>query len=908
VAIGARRAATARTFLERECVLEVVQRGIIEIDGNRVTYQLRQKKSYDLGDPEEPIRAFTIARLIVEGDYPARRLRTEVSVPRREPSDFADIVVYKDDDCSSPYLVVENKSPDQSQTGKRQAIEQGFGNANSLRADFLLYDEGTESIVFDVGNYPSMERERNRLGPRETLPRMYGAAPEFIHIAGHAGDIEPPASAQLEAAVRRVHGIIWSGGRRDPLNAFDEWSKLLFAKVMDERQTPTGLPRRFQEGTHETETAVANRVHRLFANACREDSTIFPVATRIDLSDSKITECVRALQSMSLTRTDVDSVGSAFEQFFGTVFRGDLGQYFTRRELARFTVAILEPTHDDFVMDPTAGSGGFLLEALLQVWHGIDRQFSGQYQQDRLKIDFALHRVFGIEIHRVLARICKINLLLHHDGHTNIEGDRSCLDSVFSLPRLAPPFERFSIVVGNPPFGDEVKDGDEDKLGQNTLSNFDVASGRTKVDSEHVVLERAIQMLEPGGKLGLVVPDGLLNNQGAQSNCPQVRSFIAKNGRILAVVSLPDYAFRKSGAQNKTSIIFFEKFTREEAAEFSNLMARINEEHTQDEEFDSDEAIALAFAAMPYNVFLAEAEYVGYSPSGGSWRRNDLYADDGSGMLQDSQAGTILDEYRRFVRDQEHYQGSEAPACMAGSFRMLWSAHASHRLDPKYHIFKREDAFVPPGWVRARIGDIMRRREDVFDPSDNPEEGVMVLTIAQTGELRLRGAGKGKAPPEWRAMYFEDSPSTWYRARQGDVVYSSIDLWKGCIAVVPEEFDGALVTKEFPVYEVCDDRIAPEFLSVLLRSRYYQRGFRAITTGHSNRRRTQQGDFEALEIAFPPTRDMQRSLVQPIVEAVERRSNARSVWQQALLDFDCVVDARNMREVSSNLFENADDE
>jgi len=901
-----RRTTIAQSFFDRECVQEAVRRGVISTSDGRITYRLRQTRSYDLSDPEEFIRAFSIAWLIVERDYPPNRLRTEVTVPRREPSDYADVVVYEDDDCSTPFLVVENKAPEQPESRRGQGIEQGFGNANSLRAPFMLYDEGTDSAVFDVANHPPMEREHNRLGPRESVPAMYGSAPAYIHIAGQPGDIEPLGAPQLEAAVRRVHGIIWSGGRRDPLDAFDEWSKLLFAKVIDERHTPNGEPRQFQVGTNETDTAVANRVHRLFANACREDTTIFPAETRIDLSDSKIAQCVRTLQGMSLTRTDVDSVGAAFEQFFGTVFRGDLGQYFTRRELARFTVALLEPNHEDFVMDPTAGSGGFLLEALLQVWHRIDREFSGQYQQERLKIDFALHRVFGIEIHSILARICKINLLLHHDGHTNIEGNRSCLDSVFSLPRLNPPTDKFSIVVGNPPFGDEVQEGDEDKLGQNRLANFHVAAGRAKVDSEHVVLERAIEMLEPGGKLGMVLPDGLLNNQGVQSNCPQVRSFLARNGKILAVVSLPDYAFRKSGAQNKTSILFYEKFTREDAESFSDLMEQVVEEHADGEGFDTDEAIALVFDQMPYKVFLAEADFVGYTPSGGVWHRNDLYSDDGTGLLEQSQDGTILSEYRRFCEGPEQYDGSEVPPCVAVSFCDLWRAHSSHRVDPKYHIFKQDEGFVPEGWVRARIGEIMRRREDLFDPTEDPEEGVVVLTIAQTGELRPRESGKGKAPPEWRAMYFEDSSSTWYRARQGDVVYSSIDLWKGCIAVVPEEFDGALVTKEFPIYEVIDERIDPEFLSVLLRSRYYQRGFRAITTGHSNRRRTQQGDFKALEVAFPPNRDAQRALIQPMLDAVRRRAKATKAWQHSRREFDHLIDGREVNEVLEEARDEAD--
>ena len=169
------------------------------------------------------------------------------------------------------------------------------------------------------------------------------------------------------------------------------------------------------------------RIHALFSQACREDPTIFPNEVRINLPDTKVTEVVRTLQEISFTRTDIDSVGRAFEQFFGAVFRGELGQYFTMRQLARFTVGMVEVDQDDYVLDPTAGSGGFLLEALLQAWHRIDREFAGQPPEgiQRRKIDFALQNVFGIEVHEVLARICKMNLLLHHDGHTNIEGNRS---------------------------------------------------------------------------------------------------------------------------------------------------------------------------------------------------------------------------------------------------------------------------------------------------------------------------------------------------------------------------------------------------------------------------------------------------------------------------------------------------
>jgi type I restriction enzyme M protein len=146
-------------------------------------------------------------------------------------------------------------------------------------------------------------------------------------------------------------------------------------------------------------------------------------------------------------------------------------------------------------------------------------------------------------------------------------------------------------------------------------------------------------------------------------------------------------------------------------------------------------------------------------------------------------------------------------------------------------------------------------------------------------------------------MYFEDSPSTWYRAYQGDVVYSSIDLWKGCVSVVPPRLDLALVTKEFPIYEVTEPELDPAFLSILLRTRYYQRAFRAITTGHSNRRRTQIDDFENLEIAFPPTRDEQMRLVSRIVTARTAQRTAGEQLKAEMLLFSDLIDGRGAEEL-----------
>lgn len=899
---------SASDALAQDVVLEAINRGVLSFKSNNVTYHLHEERTYAWGHPEEWVRAYSVAWLIVERGYPADRLRVEVAVPRRVPPDFADIVVYQDVKCKEPYLVVEVKASRQKAQKQKEAAEQLFGNANSLRALLALYEEGSYSSLYDVLNFPPLERDRNRLGDRSVLPAQYGIIPAYAYVAGTPNDIEPVSGTLLQSKVRRAHSLIWAGGRRDPLTAFDEWSKLLFAKVVDERLTPSGAPRRFQVGTNETTATVATRIHSLFQQACRDDATVFPAGTRINLADSKVVDVVRVLQNVSFTRTDIDSIGRAFEEFFGSIFRGGLGQYFTMRPLARFIVAMLEVTQDDYIIDPTVGSGGFLLETLLQVWHRIDRLFDGQSAAaiQRLKIDFALTHVYGVEVHDVLGRICKINLLLHHDGHTNIESNRSCLDSSFANSRLNPPANRFTCVVGNPPFGAAVEEGDEDKLGSNHLSAFTIAAGLKQIASEQVIVERSIALLEPGGRLGMILPDGLLNNQGSQSNCPRMRKMIAMQGRIRAIISLPDFAFRKSGAQNKTSILFFEKFSREERERFDQEMETLKQSNDSRSEADTI-TTAISNAHLDYAAFLAEANHIGYSTTGGLTQQNDLYRSSTPGAIDTDQKGSILGAWSVFNQQGPEYQGQNLPDCMSIPFNALWSAHRSHRLDPKYHLFQREASrTMPHDWLRLTLKQVLRRRLEALAGDIDPDRLFKVMTLSQSGSIRLRQAGIGNNPPQWSGAYFVGSSSDWFVAKAGDVIFSSIDLWKGCISIVPNEFDGALASKEFPIYELVDGRLTPGFLQALLRSRFYQRAFRAITTGHSNRRRTQEADFESLTIAFPPSREEQTRLIEAMKSAQAQQSKSSETLRRASLAFSNLIDGRGDEEEMEQIADDAE--
>jgi type I restriction enzyme M protein len=125
--------------------------------------------------------------------------------------------------------------------------------------------------------------------------------------------------------------------------------------------------------------------------------------------------------------------------------------------------------------------------------------------------------------------------------------------------------------------------------------------------------------------------------------------------------------------------------------------------------------------------------------------------------------------------------------------------------------------------------------------------------------------------------------------RKDDLIISRIDVWKGCVAIIPSEFDGAIVTQEFPLFKVEEDKLRPYYLKLLLRTEYFQRAIRAISTGHSNRRRTQDEDFQDLEI-FLPSVDVQDRVAQLVQGREQTLHGDRRDFERLIQDVEqCVM-------------------
>ncbi len=214
--------ASSQTFLAR-----ALADGHAEITGEGRNERIRYvavDHSERWSDPEEKVRAELWAELIYKYEYDPALIGFEVNVPRRTPNDYADLVIYSDGAMKMPFFVIECKRADLSDAAFAQAIEQACGNRASLGALYCGAVAGTTRRLLRFDKYPPGERERNHLAD---IPVGYGSPPEWRFYKNERGkDLAAVPREELRAAIRKCHQTLWEGGRRSPIAAFGEFSKL----------------------------------------------------------------------------------------------------------------------------------------------------------------------------------------------------------------------------------------------------------------------------------------------------------------------------------------------------------------------------------------------------------------------------------------------------------------------------------------------------------------------------------------------------------------------------------------------------------------------------------------------------------------------------------------------------------
>jgi len=577
-----------------------IDRGIISVsdDDSKITYRCKRDYSTSFKNPEEKVRASYFCELVLDYDYPAKNIDIEVTVPRRTPEDRADIVVY--DEEGTEYLVIECKKDGITDAEFKQAIEQAFGNANSLRAKFASVVAGITRTAFDVAGFRPSERDKNVISD---IPKKYGKTPKYKFIKGDKDkDLKEVSREELIRALEKSHDTVWQGGKLAPTTAFDEVSKLLFCKLRDEKTTRKGEPYIFQIGTHESADEIYKRINSIYQKAKKEDAEVFKEDIRLE--PKVVYNVVEHLQELAINKIDLDTKGVAFERFMEDFFKGKMGQFFTPREIITFCVEMMNPERSDLVIDPACGSGGFLLNAMDRVRKYLEQNHDEGEAKD-LWHKFAMNNLYGIEINDQIARVCKMNMIIHDDGHTNVISTDS-LKNVDEITKQHKGFKKnhFDILLTNPPFGAQVKSTEKDYL-----DKYELGKNKKNQKTEILFIERCLDFLKTNGKMAIVLPDGILTNSSLQ----YVRDFLMEKSHILAVVSLPQFAFTHFGAGVKSSLVFLRKKKESEKT-------------------------------GTYPIFMSIAEHIGYDATGRKDPINDL--------------DKILEEYQKFEKNPKGYKGA----------------------------------------------------------------------------------------------------------------------------------------------------------------------------------------------------------------------------------------------------------
>lgn len=538
-----------RNSLFRHNIDKGIKAKIISLveDETRIIYHCCREYSTSFKNPEEKVRASYFVELVLDYQYPKERIDIEVKVERRIPDDRADIVVYEDDEIQTSFLVVETKKDGITDAEFKQAIEQAFGNANSKRAKYAIVVAGNTKTAFNIAGFKPSERFKNVIAD---IPIKYGKAPKYKFIKGdNSKDLKIVSREELIKALEKCHDTVWQGGKLAPTTAFDEVSKLLFCKLKDEKQKKKNDFYDFQIGTNETAEEVYNRISAIYLKAKKEDEDVFKEDIRLE--PKVVYTVVEHLQELAINKIDLDTKGVAFERFMQDFFKGKMGQFFTPRNVVDFCIQVLQPQHNQRVLDPACGSGGFLLNAMDFV-----RNYAEE-NHDTLEVyslwhNFAKDNLYGIEINDQIARVCKMNMIIHDDGHTNVIST-DALEEYNHIKGINKKFKEnsFDLILTNPPFGATIKSTEK-----NYLQGYDLGKGKKNQKTEILFIERCIDFLKPEtGIIGVVLPDSIAINSSLQ----YVRDYILERTQILGVISIPDIAFVHYGANVKSSLLFLRR-------------------------------------------------------------------------------------------------------------------------------------------------------------------------------------------------------------------------------------------------------------------------------------------------------------------------------------------------------------
>jgi type I restriction enzyme M protein len=331
---------------------------------------------------------------------------------------------------------------------------------------------------------------------------------------------------------------------------------LLLCKLVDEVSKKPEDEVEFYVKNGESAEKLYVRIRKLFNDKVRDKyKEVLDENEQIKLTKELVYLIVSELQHISLLQSSKDIFSDAFEIFVSKILKDEAGQFFTPPNIVKFMVNYLDPKPKTKILDPACGHGGFLLESKEVLWSKCDLESE--------KIN-AVSNLFGIDKDLFLAKISRLYLDILSSGKSNIFCEdsldpRNYRDKAKDLIQE----NKFDFIFTNPPFGVKIPINNSDilknyQLGhawKNVNGKWKMQSSLTKQQSPQVLfIERCVQLLKDGGKLGIILPEGIFGNPSDR----YIWEFLTSKGIILGIISLDQNAFQPYTC-NKTSILFFQK-------------------------------------------------------------------------------------------------------------------------------------------------------------------------------------------------------------------------------------------------------------------------------------------------------------------------------------------------------------
>lgn len=621
---------------------------LFDLDNNKICYtgikQYREIKNIT-GD-EEIVRAYLLTKLSNELGYKLENIELEKEYDVGRPKVIKpriDAIVR--DNEGNAFLYIEVKSPDEYEKNKDEIIEKQLFNmaaceqATGTKVKYLvLYSFDIvndkivdKSIIIDFSKFSTFDAWEKVRNAADTLPARYGKAQKEPYVKGSKKDLTKNYShAYLDFIRENLHNILWGGGGTDDNDVFSSLTNIILAKIQDESEKRNGEKYEFQvfafdkdlDEEFETNEQLFDRINSLYSRALkqrlfmtnqRELDSSFVVDTK-KFSLSKLKYAVSELERYSFvdgknSLDGKDILGDFFEGIIRDGFKQSKGQFFTHINVVKFILwalqldrlAISRINRDleiPFLIDPSAGSGTFLIEYMkfitqnvkyrfkdkLDNTRDIESRFYDWFLPDNFENKWAKTYIYGSEINFNLGTATKVNMILHGDGSTNIFVKDGLLPFNEYKKEPAPNalgvhekdalyYDRsvngqFDVIITNPPFSVTLDNDTKKSVDKNFVFG-------SKKNSENLFIERWYQLLKENGRVAAVLPESVFDT----TENKYIRLFLYKYFKIKAVVSLPQLTFEPY-TSTKTSILFAQKKPEKELKQWNEAWAEASKAYS----------------------------------------------------------------------------------------------------------------------------------------------------------------------------------------------------------------------------------------------------------------------------------------------------------------------------------------